>query len=127
VLAGAGSPLGRLTEAETASYLARAAVFASPARYEPFGLGILEAALAGCALVLGDIPTLREVWGDAAFFVAPGDDAGLAAALRLVARDDELRREVAHRARRRALRYSPERMADGYVELYAHALSAVVA
>ncbi len=31
-----------------------------PARYEPFGLSVLEAALSGCALVLGDIPSLRE-------------------------------------------------------------------
>ena len=33
-----------------------------PARYEPFGLSILEAALSGCALVLGDLPSLRELW-----------------------------------------------------------------
>ena len=37
---------------------ARAAVFASLALYEPFGLAVLEAALAGCALVLSDIADL---------------------------------------------------------------------
>jgi glycogen(starch) synthase len=44
-----------------------------PARYEPFGLSVLEAALSGCALVLGDIASLREVWGGAACYVRPGD------------------------------------------------------
>ena len=34
----------------------------SPALYEPFGLAVLEAAQAGCALVLSDIPTFRELW-----------------------------------------------------------------
>jgi glycogen synthase len=118
LLLGAGSPLGRVAAEEVASYLARASVFASPARYEPFGLSILEAALACCALVVGDIASLREVWGDAALFVAPDDHVALAAALRLLGCDRELREELAHRAHRRALRYTPERMAARYVELY---------
>jgi glycogen(starch) synthase len=127
VLAGSGSPLGRLPEAEIASYVSRAAVYAAPARYEPFGIAALEAAHAGCALVLGDIATLREVWGDSALFVPPDDDDALLAALRLVARDDELRRELAHRAHRRAQRYTPERMAAGYLQLYERARSRVPA
>jgi glycosyltransferase involved in cell wall biosynthesis len=124
VLAGEGTALGKLPPREVAELLARASVFAAPARYEPFGLSILEAALAGCALVLGDIPSLREVWGDAALFAAP-DDPG--PTLRLVARDDELRHELAARARRRAARYTPQRMADGCLEAYAHAREAVPA
>ena len=52
--------LGRLPEEELAQWLSRAAIFAHPARYEPFGLTVLEAALSGCALVLGDIESLRE-------------------------------------------------------------------
>ena len=37
--------------------MSRAAIFFSPALYEPFGLGVLEAAARGCALVLADIPS----------------------------------------------------------------------
>ena len=74
-------PLGRLDDAALAARLAARPVFVSTARYEPFGLGVLEAALAGCALVLSDIATFRELWGEAATFVAPGDDAGFAAAI----------------------------------------------
>ena len=55
-------PLGVLAPAELRRKLERAAIFAAPALYEPFGLGILEAAAAGCALVLGDIRfTAREL------------------------------------------------------------------
>jgi glycosyltransferase involved in cell wall biosynthesis len=57
--------------------LARASIYVHPARYEPFGLAILDAALAGCALVLGDIPSLRELWHDAAIFVPTEDAARL--------------------------------------------------
>jgi glycosyltransferase involved in cell wall biosynthesis len=122
VAVGAGTSVGVLAPADLAALRARAAVFCSPARYEPFGLAILEAAHAGCALVLGDVPSLREVWGDAAVFVPPDDDEALAAALRLVARDGELRRELAHRALRRAARYTPQAMAEGTVAVYRRAL-----
>src|SRR5439155_5441375 len=63
--------LGRQSSSCLASWMARASIYALPARYEPFGLSALEAALAGCALVLGDIPSLREVWGDTAIYVNP--------------------------------------------------------
>lgn len=110
--------LGRLSETEVARLFARAAIYALPARYEPFGLSALEAALAGCALVLGGIPSLREVWGDAACYVPPDDPEALARALTGLAADESLRTRMAARARRRALHYSPERMARGYLALY---------
>lgn len=111
--------LGRLAPADLAVWLGRAAIFALPARYEPFGLAALEAGLAGCALVLGDIPSLREVWGDAALFVPPEQPEALAAALQGLIQDLGWRARMAQRARARALRYTPERMARDYVALYA--------
>jgi glycosyltransferase involved in cell wall biosynthesis len=110
--------LGRLAGAELARWFGRAALFALPARYEPFGLSALEAGLAGCALVLGDIPSLREVWGDAAYFVAPGDAQGLRRALEGLSQDLAARSELAVRARRRALEYVPARQAAEYLVVY---------
>ncbi|MFY0581595.1 glycosyltransferase family 4 protein [Cystobacter fuscus] len=111
--------LGPLSEEVLAGWMSRAAVFALPARYEPFGLSVLEAALAGCALVLGDLPSLREVWGDAALFVHPDDVEGLAQAVRWLMTHPTERECRAHRARARALTFSPRRMAEAYLELYA--------
>ncbi len=73
--------LGRLGEGEVARRLAERPVFVSTALYEPFGLAVLEAAQAGCALVLSDIPTFRELWDGAAEFVPADDDRALAAAI----------------------------------------------
>ncbi len=75
-------PLGLLDAGGMAAALAGAAVFCSPARYEPFGLAVLEAAQAGCALVLSDTPGFRELWDGAALFADPHDAAALAATLR---------------------------------------------
>jgi glycogen(starch) synthase len=83
--------LGPLPSARLRRWMERAAIFASPVLYEPFGLAPLEAAHAGCALVLGDIPTMRELWQGAAHFVPPRDTAAL---------------------------FSPQRMADGYRAVY---------
>ncbi|HZQ61930.1 MAG TPA: glycosyltransferase family 4 protein [Casimicrobiaceae bacterium] len=106
--------LGELTAPQMAAALGQAAIYALPARYEPFGLSALEAALCGCALVLGDIPSLREVWGEAALYVPPDDHARLRDTLLRLIADDELRRAMGTRARDRASRYTPERMAESY-------------
>jgi glycosyltransferase involved in cell wall biosynthesis len=111
-------PLGRLTPRELAEWMGRAAVYALPARYEPFGLSALEAALAGCALVLGDIPSLREVWGDAAVFVPPDDIGALVEALEYLRRESGRRARLAACARVRALEYQPARMAGRYLSAY---------
>jgi glycogen(starch) synthase len=121
---GRAEALGHLPPAELAAWLGRAAIYASPALYEPFGLSALEAGLAGCALVLADIPSLREVWGDAAVFVPPQDDDAWAEALNTLARDHGRRAALAVSARRRARSFTPERMARAYRTTYEHARSA---
>jgi glycosyltransferase involved in cell wall biosynthesis len=116
--------LGRLPPAELRVWMARAAVYAAPARYEPFGLSVLEAALSGCALVLGDIPSLREVWEGAALFVHPDDVRGLAGAVDHLAADGELLASLSSAARVRAFSYGSERMARSYLDLYERLLLA---
>lgn len=110
--------VGQIPECEMAHWLGRASIYVLPARYEPFGLTALEAALAGCALVLGNIPTLREVWADAALYVPPDRPDILASVLEELIRHKEEIERLSRKARARALRYTPERMARGYVALY---------
>ncbi|MEZ2298497.1 glycosyltransferase family 4 protein [Variovorax sp. RCC_210] len=111
--------LGELTQQELAARLAKATVYALPARYEPFGQSVLEAALSGCALVLGDLASLRELWGDAALYVAPDDHAALHAALVRLIDDAPLRQCLGARALARARFFTPDRMVDAYLGAYA--------
>jgi glycosyltransferase involved in cell wall biosynthesis len=110
--------LGWLDAAAIGEWMARAAIFASPARYEPFGLGALEAALRGCALVLGDIDSLHEVWGSAAVYVPPDDVQALVEAVESLAQDDALRERLGQTALARARVFSAKAMAAGYSALY---------
>lgn len=115
--------LGRFDTATLAQWMGRAQIFILPARYEPFGLSVLEAALAGCALILGDIPSLRELWQDAALFVPPDNAGEIAAALAALVADTPWRNQLARLARNRALAFTPQRMAQGYMALYQEMLS----
>ena len=111
--------LGVLSPAEMAQRLGEAAIFVAPTCYEPFGLTILEAAASGCALVLGDIPSLRENWGEAALFVPRDKGGALADALQCLIGDPRERRRLAAAARRRAEKFTLAAMATRYRALYA--------
>jgi glycosyltransferase involved in cell wall biosynthesis len=113
--------LGRLPAEQLMTWFGRASVYALPALYEPFGLSVLEAALSGCALVLGDIPSLREIWRDGAVFVDGRDPAAIAEGINRIIADRDLRMHLARRARSRALSLTPERMLTGYRGVYAQA------
>ncbi len=110
--------LGWLPPTELGALMDRATIFALPAKYEPFGLSALEAALRGCALVLGDIPSLREVWGNAAVYVRPDDEAGLISAITGLVNDDARRAELADAAQLRARLYTPARNGRAMRDLY---------
>jgi glycosyltransferase involved in cell wall biosynthesis len=110
--------LGQLSDGEIARWLRPAPVFVSSARYEPFGLAVLEAAQACCPLVLSDIPSFRELWDGAALFVDPDDDRGFAQAVEEVVGDPGLRARLGTAACQRARDYSVEAMAAATLAVY---------
>jgi glycosyltransferase involved in cell wall biosynthesis len=133
-IAGAGMPddaatspnvrwLGEIDHAELQDWMLRAAIYAAPACYEPFGLGILEAARAGCALALSDIKTLRELWDGAALHIPAGEPELLRKALADLCADDRARRDLQRAAVNRASTYSLDRMLHAYTKLYRRVLA----
>ncbi|MEO8715688.1 MAG: glycosyltransferase family 4 protein, partial [Acetobacteraceae bacterium] len=110
--------LGELDGATLQARYAETAVFASPALYEPFGLGVLEAAQSGMALVLSDIPTFRELWdGTALFVAAQADDEWLRTLTRLLA-DPAMTARFGALARERARKYTVEAMVERTVAVH---------
>ncbi len=111
-------PLGTLPSGQLQERLAESTIFVSLARYEPFGLAVLEAAAAGNALVLADIPTFRELWQDVACFVPADDPAAVAAAVNQLIAEPARCAALAEQARLRARRYPARRMVDATLALY---------
>jgi glycosyltransferase involved in cell wall biosynthesis len=110
--------VGRVRQPELESLYAGATVFAFPSLHEGFGLPVLEAMSAGVPVVASDIPALREVSGDAAVLVPPGDSEAWAEALGSVLDSPARQAELAGAGRRRATNFSWTRTAEATVAIY---------
>ncbi|WP_227006167.1 glycosyltransferase [Rufibacter latericius] len=110
--------LGKLSQREVADWLSRASLYVLPAKYEPFGLSVLEAAFSGCALVLGKINSLKEIWGTSAEYVGTNDVEGLTTILQKLIDDEFLRNIMACRAVKKAQDYTTALMAQEYLQAY---------
>jgi glycogen(starch) synthase len=110
--------VGVLDQARLFDLMNSAAVFVHPALYEPFGLSVLEAARAHCALVLADIPSLRELWEGAAAFVNPHDPDAWVFELNQLSRNRERRECLAAAAHSHAGRYRAGAAVAAYCGLY---------
>jgi glycosyltransferase involved in cell wall biosynthesis len=116
---------GYLPEDELARVMAGAAALAFPSWYEGFGLPALEALACGIPVVAADLPALREVLGDQAELVPPGDADALAGALAKVLEDPG--GELASAARRaRAAAFTWDACAQATLAAYGRALEAAL-
>jgi rhamnosyl/mannosyltransferase len=116
------------SDAELAAWYHAADVFVLPsvARSEAFGLVQIEAQAAGTPVVSTRLTTgvpYANLDGETGLTVAVGDQRELAAAIRRLLEDDELRVRLGQQAKRRATtQFTIPRMAAGYVEAYAEAI-----
>ena len=110
---------GAQTESQLRNLYSKSTVFAATARYDPTGLGSIEAAFSRCALVANDIPVYRELWGDAALYFERNNADSLAELLTQLDQDREMTRLYGTRAYNRAReRFTARRMIDEYLQLY---------
>jgi glycosyltransferase involved in cell wall biosynthesis len=116
--------LGSLDTASIAHELAARPIFVSAALFEPFGLAVLEAAAAGCPLVLSGIDTFRELWTGAALFVESEDEDGYLSAIERIRGDAALRQHLGEAAQLRSARYTPEAMAGQMAAIYTRLVAA---
>ncbi len=102
---------------------ARSAIYITTSQYEPFGMSPVEAALSRCAIVASDIPTHREIWGEAACYFRNNDAASLEDTLKSLSGDRDLCATYGKMAYDHArARFTATRMVDDYLHLY-HALA----
>lgn len=114
--------LGRVPQAEVPGLYAGAEAVAYVSLYETFGHPVLEAFATGTPLVTSTTGGTAEVAGGAAQLVDPSDVRSIAAGLRAVLTDTELRGRLADAGRRRVRDFSWKRCAQGTVDALKEAL-----
>jgi glycosyltransferase involved in cell wall biosynthesis len=118
---------GPLQHQDILALMRRSSIFAAPSLYETFGLAVVEAAISGAALLLADIPTFRELWGDAALFVPPNDSRSWSRAVGVLAEDAVLRERLAADAGARARQFSLSRQSAQLHALYSSVIAGALA
>ena len=112
--------LGRVSDAERDRLMATSGVVCAPALGgESFGIVLAEAMAAGTPVVASDIDGYRQVAGDAAVLVPPGDARALARAVtRVLVGSPAERAALVARGRARADDLSMRVLADRYLQIY---------
>ena len=113
--------LGFVGAEELTALYRDAAAVALPSLYEGFGLPVLEAMTWGAPVVTSDIPSVREIAGDAALYVSrPLDPNAWRSELARVCAEPGLRADLARRGTAAAERFSWPRVGEEFADLLRH-------
>jgi glycosyltransferase involved in cell wall biosynthesis len=115
--------LGFLDSSEMIAWFNKASIYIHPALYEPFGLSVLEAAYCGCALILSDIPSLNEIWEDAALYVNPLNSKDIEEKIQYLINDKDALLYYSSKSKMKAQLYTGKNMCTKYEKIYRELLA----
>lgn len=116
---------GYVSAEKLAGWYARAAVFAFPSLDEGFGMPVLEAMAAGVPVITSNRSALPEVAGDAALLVDPEDTQAIGNALRELALNQDLCRDLTRRGTARAQEFTWDKAVRETWEVYRKLLDGI--
>ena len=109
---------GFMPDAQLAPLYSGALGFVYPSLYEGFGLPPLEAMQCGLPVITSNIPSLREVVGDAGISVPPADVDALCQAIITIADSASLRADLSAKSLQRAKLFSWDKFITEHIALY---------
>ncbi|HVS92105.1 MAG TPA: glycosyltransferase family 1 protein [Mucilaginibacter sp.] len=103
--------LGRVSDESLCNLYSNAISFVYPSLYEGFGIPPLEAISCNCPIIVSNIESLREVYGDAALFADPYSEEDIAQKITLLINDQLLRNDLIEKGKKIVNKYSWEKSA----------------
>jgi len=104
-------------------------IFVFPSLAEGFGIVLIEAMALGLPCIVSDLPVLREVTdgGRCALLFKTNDSIDLAEKINMLIEDEDLRRDLGQKARKRIEEtYSMEKFVENYEKLYSRISQIVI-
>jgi glycosyltransferase involved in cell wall biosynthesis len=111
--------LGELPSIAVSDLLAAADLFVFPSLFEAMPMALIEAMSTGIPIIASDIPSLREVLGEAACFVPTSDGKAIAMTIQQLLASPEETDQMRHRSLARSGLFSLETMVNSYEMLFA--------
>ncbi|MGH2671000.1 MAG: glycosyltransferase family 4 protein [bacterium] len=100
--------LGHVSDEDMSGLYAGAAALVIPTFFGPTNIPVLEAWAFGCPVMTSDIRGIRQQAGEAALLVDPRSAEAIAEGVYRLWTDEDLRRALADRGRRRLSTYTPD-------------------
>ncbi|HMS25347.1 MAG TPA: glycosyltransferase family 1 protein [Acidimicrobiia bacterium] len=113
---------GRLENDEIAPFLRNAEAFVYPSIYEGFGMPVAEAMACGTPTITTDSSSMKEVAGEGALLIKPGDELDLSGALKLLLNNKTFHSKMSAKAIERAKAFSWDTCVDVHVDAYKFAV-----
>jgi glycosyltransferase involved in cell wall biosynthesis len=110
--------LGYLPEKEVRNLYHLASVFAFPSLCEGFGFPLLEAMASGLPIAASSASAIPEVARDAALYFRPEDPENIAEKIVLLLKDENLRRSLQAKGKKRALDFDWKTTASETLSFY---------
>jgi len=101
-----------------------AKTFILPSLYEGFGLPPLEAMAHGIPVIVSNIPVLKEICGNAAYFVDPYSSESIAQGIYKVLYNDNLRESLIEKGKKRINDFNSDKLINQYIKIYEETLNA---
>lgn len=110
--------LGFISNEDLVKIYNLATVFVMPSLYEGFGLPILEAMSCGCPVITSKEGSLKEVAGNAAYYVDAYDVESIKNGINKVFNDESLRKELSEKGLDNVKKFSWKKTAEETLEVY---------
>ncbi len=110
--------IGYVDESDKPSLYRMARVYATPTRYEGFGLPLIEAMACGTPVVANEVSCIPEIVGDGAFLVEPGSAREMGAAILSLLYQEPLRATQINNGLAQATKYSWRKTAQHTLAVY---------